>query len=102
MDLDPKGTNNHIKETINKRYIVDEEGITPGMYREFYIHHSLKFQEHNVMTGDTDKMILNTYSIAYIIPEKETMEINEMEEMALSNMMQLIGGPPRIEDSDDA
>lgn len=63
MDLDPKGTNNHIKETINKRYIVDEEGITP---------------------------------------EKETMEINEMEEMALSNMMQLIGGPPRIEDSDDA
>ncbi|ESO09568.1 hypothetical protein HELRODRAFT_190557 [Helobdella robusta] len=25
MDLDPKGTNNHIKETINKRYMMDEE-----------------------------------------------------------------------------
>lgn len=25
MDLDPKGTNNHIKETINKRYLTDED-----------------------------------------------------------------------------
>lgn len=25
MDLDPKGTNNHIKETINKRYVVDDD-----------------------------------------------------------------------------
>lgn len=47
MDLDPKGTNNHIKETINKRYIVDEEGITPGRYREFCLHRCLEFQEYN-------------------------------------------------------
>lgn len=51
--------------------------------------------------GNTGNMILNVLN-CLIIPEKETMEINEMEEMALSNMMQLIGGPPRIEDSDDA
>ena len=25
MDLDPKGTNNHIKETINKRYLTEED-----------------------------------------------------------------------------
>ena len=27
MDLDPKGTNNHIKEAIDKRYMTDEEDI---------------------------------------------------------------------------
>lgn len=30
MDLDPKGTNNHIKEAIDKRYMADDEDVSIG------------------------------------------------------------------------
>jgi len=30
MDLDPKGANNQIKEAIDKRYLPEDEGESPG------------------------------------------------------------------------
>ena len=46
MDLDPKGTNNHIKETINKRYLTEEDDSSMcavGFYTDFFMEAEFNF-----------------------------------------------------------